>query len=115
MPPSQVYIVLLDEEPSCGVVAHAANMRWTGTELGPPDHMNRQILEIFHKREGAIEYAIEYTKDNFDHDVEEDMDDDDNTDSFMEGYWFDGEGFLKESEYDNSNDIRLHIMVWDVV
>ena len=105
-----MYVVILDEEPNCGVVAHAENMRRTGTL---PDHMNREILGIFYKQDSAIEYAIEYAKDNYRHDVLEGLDSDDDYDSFMDEYWFDGEGYLKEA-YDNSNDIRLHIMVKDV-
>ena len=116
MPKSRVHIVLLDEEPNSDERAHSDNMRWAGTGLEPSNHMNRQILEIFHKREDAIEYAIEYAKANFGFDVEGELGDDDDSDndSFMDGYWFNGEGYLKEDECDNSNDIRLHIMVWDV-
>ena len=114
MPPSEVYVVILDEEPNSGVVANVENMRrlcGTGTV---PDHMNREILGIFYKQDSAIEYAIEYAKDNFGYDVLEDLDSDDDYDSFMDEYWFDGEGYhLKEAE-DNSNAIRLHIMVKDI-
>ena len=110
-PSAEVYVVILDEEPNYDVVAQAENMRRTGTV---PDHMNREILGIFYKQDSAIEYAIEYAKDNFGYDVLEDLDSDDDYDSFMEEYWFDGEGYhLKEAE-DNSNAIRLHIMVKDI-
>ena len=115
--PSKVYLVVLDNEPNSEERAHSDNMRWTGTELEPSNHMDRTILKIFYKKEDAIEYTVEYAKNALGFDVEEEYGDDDDSDndSFMDRFWFNGEGYLKEDEESNLiNDIRLHIMVEDV-
>ena len=112
--PSEVYLVLLDEEPNCSERAHANNRRWTGTELGPSEHSNREILGIFYAKEDAIEFAHYYALDHYDFDSSEgNVDDDDEYDDY---FWFDGEGYLEEDEESNlQNDIRLHITVKEVV
>ena len=112
--PNEVYLVLLDEEPNCSERAQAENMRWIGTELGPSEHINREILGIFYTKEDAIEYAHEYALNHYDFDSTEGNDDDD--DEYDDWFWFDGEGYLEENEESNlQNDIRLHITVKAVV
>ena len=110
--PSKVYLVVLDKEPNSEEAAHSP--------LNPSyiHHMDRTILKIFHKKEDAIDYAVEYVTDFFGVDVEEEWgDDDSDNESMMNEFWFDGQGYvdLREDEESNLiNDIRLHIMVEDV-
>ena len=112
--PSKVYLVLLDEEPNASEQAHAENMRWTGTELGPSEHINREILGIFYKKEDAVEYAHNYALDHYDFDSSENWIDE--NDDYDDDFWFNGEGYLIEDEESNlQNDIRLHITVKEIL